>query len=140
MSGAIVAVRALWQKGWPEILKSKKESLMDRSCPRCKADVIGLVKKSMRERAVLIGVIRDFQRINRCPACKVKLYTTPHPIDRYVQLSLFIPIFIFISGLYNDSSSLKIVSYLVFVAIGLAVVFIINLPSYRKWRYFHLYE
>ena len=140
MSGAIVAVRALWQKGWPEILKSKKESLMDRSCPRCKADVIGLVKKSMRERVVSIGVIRELQRINRCPACKVKLYAIPHPIDRYVQLSLFIPIFIFISGLYNDSSSLKIVSYLVFVAIGLAVVFIMNLPSYKKWRYFHLYE
>ena len=113
---------------------------MDRSCPRCKADVIGLVKKSMRERAVLIGVIRELQRINRCPACKAKLYATPHPIDRYVQLSLFIPIFIFISGLYNDSSSLKIVSYLVFVTIGLAVVFIMNLPSYKKWRYFHLYE
>ena len=140
MSGAIVAVRALRQKGWPEILKSKKESLMDRSCPRCKADVIGLVKKSMRERAVLIGVIRELQRINRCPACKAKLYTTPHPIDRYVQLSLFIPIFIFIAGIYGDSSALKVASYLVFAAIGLAVVVIMNLPAYKKWRYFHLME
>ena len=113
---------------------------MDRSCPRCKADVIRLVKKSMRERVFVRNPIRELQGINQCPACKARLYATPHPIDQYVQLAMFIPIFIFIAGIYGDSSALKVASYLVFAAIGLAVAVIMNLPAYKKWRYFHLME
>ena len=94
----------------------------------------------MRDRVFVSNPVKELQRIDQCPACKARLYATPHPIDQYVQLAMFIPIFIFIAGIYSDSFSLKVASYLAFATIGLAVVVINNLPSYKKWRYFQLME
>jgi len=63
---------------------------MNRKCPRCNEDVVGLVKKSFREQSVFsLGIIRELQKINRCPACKTKLYISPHPVEKYIQIFFY---------------------------------------------------
>ena len=111
---------------------------MNINCPKCDTNVVKSTgQKSLQNRFLLFSVALDMCNITSCPLCGIKLIKKPHPLEKNVQILLFIPILIFLTGLIIQDQILLIISGVIFVLLAFLVIFLVNKPNYKNWQYFH---